>query len=198
MTNGTGGTPARPRRLHPRPVCEHWAGSAIVWSSEHNDPIIAQVTRVRADNGTLAQIQRVLAKPDAPAPATIDTMRIEKRKRDLALSHAAGTIDDDAYLARMAELRSVQPREVEDTPVDAAAAIALLKNVAMLWTSAASDETRSELIHVVYERIVVARDRVVEVHLSAHAFRNGFGLALPESVVVNKRPRQDSNLRPAA
>ena len=198
MTNGTGGTPPRPRRLHPRPACERWGGYAIVWSSEHNDPIVAQVSGVRLDNATLTRLQCVLAQPVAPAPATIDAMRVEKRKRDLALAHAAGSIDDEAYLARMAELRKVQPRKVEDATVDAAAAIALLRNVAKLWEAAASDEARSELVHAIYERIVVTRDRVVEVHLTPHAFRHGFALAMPESVVVNKRPRQDSNLRPAA
>ena len=99
----------------------------------------------------------------------------------------------------MAELRRLRPARVEDATVDAEAAIALLRNVAALWKSAASDEARSELLHAVYERIVVTRDSIVEVHLTPHAFRHGFALAaLPESIVVNKRPRQDSNLRPAA
>ncbi len=98
----------------------------------------------------------------------------------------------------MAELRKVPPRRVEDATVDAAAAIALLKHVAKLWHGAATDEARSELLHAIYERIVVTHGRIVEVHLTPHALRHGFALALPEVVVVNKRPRQDSNLRPAA
>ncbi len=111
---------------------------------------------------------------------------------------SANVGDDDAHLARMAELRMVRPRRLEDGTVDASAAIALLRDVARLWRTSASDAARSELLHAVYERIVVTRDSVVEVHLTPHAFRHGFALALPESMVVNKRPRQDSNLRPAA
>lgn len=118
--------------------------------------VVAQLSGVRLDNATLTLIQGVLAQPVAPAPATIDAMRVEKRKRDLALAHAAGTIDDDAYLARMAELRKVQPRRVEDATVDSAAAIELLRNVARVWEAAATDEARSELLHAIYERIVVS------------------------------------------
>ena len=68
----------------------------------------------------------------------------------------------------------------------------------MLWRTADDEQARNDLLHAIYERIVVTRDRVVEVRLTPHAFRHGLALALPESVSLHKRPRQDSNLRPAA
>ena len=40
-----------------------------------------------------------------------------------------------------------------------------------------------------------SRDGIVEVRRTAHAFRHGLALALPESVSLQKRPRQDSGPR---
>ena len=196
-TNGTGGSRPRRQRIHPVGPCAQWGTSRYAWADVHDDPIFAQVAGLRLDIATLERVQRVLAQPTAPAPTTIDAARVEKRKRDLALDHAAGRIEDEAYLARMAELRKVQPAPVE-RPLDSSAAIAVLRNVAMLWRTADNEQARNDLLHAIYERIVVTRERVVEVHLTPHAFRHGLALALPESVSLQKRPRQDSNLRPAA
>jgi hypothetical protein len=196
-TNGTSGSVPRRQRIHPIGPCAKWGPSRYTWADVHDDPVFAQIAALRLNNATLERIQRALGQPSAPAPTTIDAARVERRKRDLALDHAAGRIDDDAYLKRMAELRKVRAPEVE-RPIDAAAAVSLLRNVEALWQGARDEQAWSDLLHAIYERIVVTRDGVVEVHLTPHAFRHGLALALPESVVLHKRPRQDSNLRPAA
>ncbi len=76
-------------------------------------------------------------------------------------------------------------------------AVSYVRNLAVLWDSLSlTDATRADLLHATYERVVVTRDQFVEVRLTPDAYRHGLALALPE--VVHWRPRQDSNLRPAA
>jgi hypothetical protein len=85
----------------------------------------------------------------------------------------------------------------DQSAVRPAEAVSYLRNLALVWDSPGlTDSTRAELLHAIYERVVVTRDRFVEIQLTPHAYRHGLALALPE--VLHWRPRQDSNLRPAA
>jgi hypothetical protein len=62
-------------------------------------------------------------------------------------------------------------------------------------------EARSELLHAIYERIVVAGREFVSARLTTAAYAHGLALALPEQVArarPTERARQDSNLRPSA
>jgi hypothetical protein len=113
------------------------------------------------------------------APLAIDAARIERRKRDLALDHAAGRIDGQAHLERMAELRKAVPQRDTRQTIAADQAVRFLRDLAGLWASAVSDEARAELLHAIYERIVVTHGRVVGVHLTPQAFRHGFAVRCP-------------------
>lgn len=146
---------------------------------------------------TIERVIRALRDGDTPAPTTLDAVRLDKQKRDLALSHAAGELEDETYLARMAELRKTTPAKHESSGVDAASAVAFLRNLPALW-GAAGDESRAELLHAIYDRIEVTRDGFARVHLTPHAFRFGLALALPETVTVDRVRARPAGFEPAA
>ena len=119
-------------------------------------------------------------------PVGLDRARLERAKRELALEHAAGHLSDDAYLARMTELR-VQAEalgRVEHRELTAARAVEWLRAFAEAWTHADVPEARKELLHAIYERILVAGRSIVNVRLTPAAYANGLALALPEKVVM--------------
>jgi len=49
-------------------------------------------------------------------------------------------------------------------------------------------EAKAELVHAIYERIVVAGRRIVSARLTAAAYEHGLALALPEKVVMARPP----------
>ncbi|MGA3058606.1 MAG: hypothetical protein ABSE70_11335, partial [Candidatus Limnocylindrales bacterium] len=51
------------------------------------------------------------------------------------------------------------------------------------WQQADVPEARSELLHAIYERIVVAGREFVSARLTTTAYAHGLALALPEQVV---------------
>jgi len=55
------------------------------------------VTRVRVDESTVERIVRVLSAPETQ-PIDVNRARLERMKRELALDHASGRIDDKTYL----------------------------------------------------------------------------------------------------
>lgn len=190
-TNGTAGHPSRRQRIHPANDCESWDRPLTTWGTTHDDPIFAQIAGVRLDPSTVERVVRAVTASEPPPPMEIDAARIERRKRDLALDHAAGRIDDKAYLERMAELRKAVPQRDRQPAVAADQVVRFLRDLGAVWASAVSDEARAELLHAIYERIVVTREGFVEVTLTPHAYRHGLALALPEAVRLQKRPRQD-------
>ena len=86
----------------------------------------------------------------------------------------------------MAELR-VQAEalgRVEHRELTAARAVEWLRAFAEAWTQADVPEARKELLHAIYERIVVAGPRFVQVKLTTAAYNHGLVLALPEAVMA--------------
>lgn len=144
----------------------------------------APIAGVKLDDVTIERVVRVL-NSDVPAPLTLISARLDKQKRDLALAHAAGELDDATYLARMAGLRQAVQSPRAAPAVDAAAAVAFLRNLPALL-SAATDESLRELMYSIYERIEVTRDGFGRVHLTPHAYRYRLALALPETVSVRR------------
>jgi DNA invertase Pin-like site-specific DNA recombinase len=192
-TNGTSGTPPRRQRIHPSGECPLWGLSRTVSASRHELPIYAQVGALKLDNATIEKVIRAVGDDDRP-PLPLDRTRVEREKRELALGHAAGNIADAQYLARMAELRRSAVPVRDGSSVRPADAVSYLRNLALLWESPGlTDATRADLLHAIYERVVVTRDQFVEVQLTPHAYRHGLALALPE--VVHWRPRQDPGPR---
>jgi hypothetical protein len=105
--------------------------------------------------------------------------------RELALEHVGGGISDDTYLARLKQFR-ISLAEIEETAqvgVPAERAVAWLRALGETWNQADVPEARSDLLHAIYERIVVAGRDFVSARLTPAAYANGLALALPEQVV---------------
>ena len=59
-----------------------------------------------------------------------------------------------------------------------------LRALAETWQQADVPEARSELLHAIYERIVVAGREFVSARLTPAAYAHGLALALPEQVAM--------------
>ena len=103
-----------------------------------------------------------------------------------ALEHAAAHLDDGEYLARMAHLRGelelVGAQPARDLP--ARRATEWLDALAESWQKTELVEEKSDVIHAVYERIVIEGPRFVGLRLTPAAYRHGLALALPEAVMA--------------
>ncbi len=80
--------------------------------------------------------------------------------------------------------------DVEETSqvgVPADRAVEWLRALADIWQEADVAEAKSQLLHAIYERIVVAGREFVGAQLTPAAYANGLALALPEQV-VSARP----------
>jgi hypothetical protein len=109
-------------------------------------------------------------------------------RRDLALDHAAGRLDDKAYLAQIAVLREDATRI--DSGARPGTGIACGQGgrqgcgrYPRTWARA-TPEGRAELLHSIYERIVVRGPEFVGARLTLEAYSLGLALALPEKVVL--------------
>jgi hypothetical protein len=58
-----------------------------------------------------------------------------------------------------------------------------LRALAATWQQADVPEARSQLLHAIYERIVIAGKEFVSARLTPAAYAHGLALALPEQVV---------------
>jgi hypothetical protein len=104
--------------------------------------------------------------------------------------HVGGGISDETYLERMKRLRA-SLAEVEETAqvgVPADRAVEWLRALAETWAQADVPEAKADLLHAIYERIVVAGREFVSARLTPTAYAHGLALALPEQVVM-ARPR---------
>jgi len=117
-------------------------------------------------------------------PVEIDRARIDRQIRELALEHAAGSLGDEAYLARLKVLRQQRDAVVERT------GRGLLGQRAVEWLRALGEsiqaadvpKERADLMHAIYDRITVAGPEIVGVRLTQAAYAHGLALALPEKV----------------
>jgi hypothetical protein len=175
----------RHRKLHPGP-CAQWGSKARLADTTWEAPILAQVGGIELDNATIAQVVAVLGSTQRPI--AIDRARIERQMRDLALEHAGGRVADATYLARMSELRSQlgSVDEGSNLGVPAQRAVAWLRALGETWRHADVPQAKADLLHAIYERIVVAGPTFVSARLTAAAYAHGLALALPQ--VVMARP----------
>ena len=90
------------------------------------------------------------------------------------------------YLARMARLRGeleiVGAQPARDLP--ARRATEWLDALAETWQQTGLVEEKSDVIHAIYERIVIEGPRFVGLRLTPAAYRHGMALALPEAVMA--------------
>ena len=63
-------------------------------------------------------------------------------------------------------------------------AVAWLRALSATWRAAEVPAEKADLLHAIYDRIVVAGRRIVSVRLTPSAYAHGFALALPEKVAV--------------
>jgi hypothetical protein len=63
-------------------------------------------------------------------------------------------------------------------------AVAWLQALSATWKAAEVPAAKADLLHAIYDRIIVAGRRIVSVRLAPSAYAHGFALALPEKVVM--------------
>ena len=171
----------RHRKHHANP-CEAWGRKARLGDATWEAPVLAQVAGIALDDGTMASV--VAALGSSRQPVAIDRARIDRQIRELALEHAAGSLGDEAYLARLKVLRQQRDAIVERT------APGLLGQRAVEWLRALGEsfqaadvpKEKADLMHAIYDRITVAGPEIAGVRLTAAAYAHGLALALPEKV----------------
>ena len=172
------------RKLHPKP-CPEWGMAARPPADRWEFPVRAQVGGIEIDDGVIAVLTVVAALGSARRPMAMDRSRIERQMRELALDHVGGGMSDESYLERLNHLRA-SLAEVEETAqvgVPADRAVEWLRALAETWQQADVPEARSDLLHAIYERIVVAGREFVSARLTPAAYAHGLALALPETAV---------------
>ncbi len=182
-SDGRMGNSERVAKLHTDP-CAGWGSKARIAATTWEVPILAQLGSLRVDHAMRAQITAVLSAGDRPQ--TMDRARLERQMRELALEHAAARLDDAEYLVRMARLRGdleiVGAQPTRDLP--ARRATEWLDALTETWQKADLVEEKSDVIHAIYERIVIEGPRFVGLRLTPAAYRHGMALALPEAVMA--------------
>ncbi|MEX1172865.1 MAG: hypothetical protein WEG56_09665 [Chloroflexota bacterium] len=171
----------RHRKLHPSP-CESWGAQARYGDETWEEPILAQMAGIELDDATVAAVVGALGS--APRPITIDRARIDRQMRDLALEHAAGRLEDAAYLERLQAQREMKEslERTTSTGITAERAVAWLRTPYESWTRADVPEAKADLLHAIYEEIVVTGRRIMSIRLTPSAYAHGLALALPEAV----------------
>ena len=183
-SDGTFGD-GRHRKLHLNP-CEAWGPQARYGDETWEVPVLAQVAGLTLDDGVIARVVAALGSPDRPVG--LDRARVERQMRDLALDHVAERIDDLAYLERLGQLRAdlATLDAIPRGDLLAQRAVQWLRVLAETWVNADVPEARADLLHAIYDRIVVAGRSILAARLTPAAYKNGLALALPQ--VVMARP----------
>jgi hypothetical protein len=91
--------------------------------------------------------------------------------RELALDHAAGRPDDHAYLGRLKDLRVARDAVGRQTAggIPAQRAIEWLRALGQSVSRADAPEEKADLVHAIYDRIVVAGSTIESVRLTPAA-----------------------------
>ena len=83
--------------------------------------------------------------------------------KELALDHVAERISDSA-------------------------SVEWLHAISETWQQADVPEAKSELVHAIYERIVVAGRRIVSARLTPSAYEHGLALTMPDKAAMARPP----------
>ncbi len=173
----------RHRKLHPAP-CEAWGRQARYGDETWEEPILAQIAGIELADETVGAV--VAALGGARRPIAIDKARIDRQIRELALDHAAGKLDDAVYLDRLRALR--ESRESAEASAGGAVppekALAWLRALSETWSDADVPQAKAEVLHAIYERIVVTGREIVSVRLTPSAYAHGLAVALPTKVAL--------------
>jgi hypothetical protein len=128
----------------------------------------------------------VAALGSSRQPVAIDKARIDRQMRELALEHAAGSLSDDVYLARLKVLRRQRDAVVERTaaglPVERA--LEWLRALGESLQAPEKSKEKADVLHAIYDQIVVTGREIVSVRLTPSAYAHGLALALPTKVAL--------------
>ena len=189
----------RHRKHHPNP-CEAWGRKARLGDETWETPVLAHVAAIALDEDTIASV--VAALGSSRQPVAIDRARIDRQIRELALEHAAGSLGDEAYLARLKVLRQQRDAVTERTAagLPAERAVEWLRALAESLQVPEKSKEKADLMHDIYDRITVAGPEIVGVRLTPAAYAHGLALALPEKVELArptgvKRTRTHAGLK---
>ena len=174
----------RHRKLHPGP-CDAWGQQARYGDEVWEAPVLAQAAAMHLDDASIVKVVAMLGA--AERPVTLDKVRLERQLRELALDLAEGRIGDDAYMAQVKELRKGLAAfdEPQAGHVPAKRAAAWLKALGETLQTADVPEAKSDLIHAIYERIVVAGPEFIKAYLTPAAYTHGLAALLPEVVMAS-------------
>jgi hypothetical protein len=166
----------RHRKLHPDP-CEAWGDKARLADATWEPAVVQQLASIRLDDATIATVVSTLTS--RKRPVAIERGRFDRQLRELALDHAAGNLDDASYIAQSAALRSQRHAlGAEEAPtVSAERAVEWLRAIGDAIRLADLPAERSDLIHAVYERIVVVGETFVGTRLTPVAYEHGLARA---------------------
>ena len=181
ITDERGLGPVRPTR---RMAADGACGGGRYGDETWEAPILGQVQGIELDDATIGAV--VAAVGGAPRPVTLDKARIERQIRELALEHAAGHLEDEVYLERLRELREAKD-DAERTSgerVAAERAIEWLRTLSATWAEADVPEAKADMLHAIYDQIVVTGRKIVSVRLTSSAYAHGLALALPTKVAL--------------
>jgi hypothetical protein len=123
--------------------------------------VLAQISGIVLDDATMASV--VAALGSSRQPVAIDRARIDRQIRELALEHAAGSLGDDTYLARLKALREQRDAVVERTAkgLPGQRAVEWLRAFGESFQTADVPKEKADLMHAIYERIVIEGLRFV-------------------------------------
>ncbi|OFW52329.1 MAG: hypothetical protein A2V75_06050 [Actinobacteria bacterium RBG_16_70_17] len=109
---------------------------------------------------------------------------VDRQMRELALEHAAGSLGDEAYLARLKVLRQQRDAVAERTGrgLPGHRAAEWLRALGESLHAPDAPKEKADLVHAIYDRITVAGPEIVGVRLTQAAYAHGLALALPEKV----------------
>jgi DNA invertase Pin-like site-specific DNA recombinase len=181
-SDGRFGATDKTAKLHLDP-CEAWRSKARLASTTWEGPLMAQIGSISLDAFTMSQ---VVAATSVGRPVTLDRARVDRQLRELAQSNAADEISDEAYLERKRQLRGELAGLDQQLGVGMPAqrAVEWLRAFAESWREADVPQAKADLLHAIYERIVVAGREFVSARLTPAAYQHGLALALPEAVMA--------------
>ena len=123
--------------------------------------------------------------------------RLDRQLHDLAQSHAQDEISDEAYLARKRQLRGELAGMEQTTPgLPAQQAVEWLRVFAESWRDADVPKAKADLVHAIYEKVVVAGRDFVSARLTPTAYQHGLAIALPEAVMARPEVARPEGFEP--
>ena len=140
---------------------------------------------MQIDDASIAKV--VAALGAAGRPVALDKVRLQRELRQLAMDHAEDRISNEAYLTHHGELKTRLATfdEPQAGHVPAKRAVEWLRALGETWATADVPEAKTDLLHAIHERIVVAGPVFVSSRLTPAAYAHGLAIVLPVVVLAS-------------